>query len=134
MFRSGVRNLADLADLTDRIDRIELRTKSLTTALPDVDRRLSTLHQELSTQSADLKALDSELELQNGPEMMTTTSAATIDRVEYIVYKDVDIVGNDVQNAPTIDARSTCSKMKHCVAFNHMGWMKSSLSVRRISG
>ena len=50
------------------------------------------------------------------------------DESEYIMYKDVDQIGFDIDGAPIVSAREFCSKRRDCLAYNHMGWTKSSLS------
>jgi hypothetical protein len=47
---------------------------------------------------------------------------------EYIMYKDVDQIGFDIGGAPIVSAREFCSKRRDCMAYNHMGWAKSSLN------
>ncbi len=53
------------------------------------------------------------------------TKAKTSD---YILYKDVDQIGFDIDGEPTVSAREFCSKRRDCKAYNHMGWAKSSVS------
>ena len=50
------------------------------------------------------------------------------DDSEYIMYKDVDQIGFDIGGAPIVSAREFCSKRRDCMAYNHMGWAKSSLN------
>ena len=47
---------------------------------------------------------------------------------EYLVYKDVDIIGYDIAGTPTLNVRDFCSQRIECVAYNQMGWAKSSVA------
>merc|ERR1711991_1116512 len=46
---------------------------------------------------------------------------------KYVVYKDMDQIAYDTRNSPTINVRHYCSTHPECVAYNHMGWAKTSV-------